>query len=133
MDLFFKKNIKAETNPEDIRLLSLQERINRSEALREKYPHCVPVILSKNKNDKILQDNIHSKYLVPKNVQISYLLISIQKKLKLDSNKALFLFVQKDNNSFLVSSSMNIHELYNTYSSNDGFIYLIYTTENTFG
>jgi GABA(A) receptor-associated protein len=129
---FFSKKVTSTIN--DVELLSFQERIERSNALKQKYPHCVPVIVKKNKNDVILQDQIQSKYLIPKNVEISYLLISIKKKLKLDANKALFVFVQKNNeNSFLVTPSMNMGEVYNSYSSSDGFVYLIYTSENTFG
>ncbi len=131
MNLFPKK---ITSQLDNLDMMSFQERVERSSALKEKYPHCVPVIVRKNKNDKILQDEIQSRYLIPKNVEISYLLISIQKKLKIDANKALFVFVQQNNNSsFLVTPSMNIQEIYNSYGSSDGFLYLIYTTENTFG
>lgn len=127
MDYF--KKIKSDIT--DVQLMSFQERVEKSTALKEKYPHCVPVIMNKSKN--IVQDNIQTKYLVPKNVEMSYLLASIRKRLKLEPSKALFLFIQKDNNSFLMTPSTLVGEVYNLHASEDGFVYLVYTLENTFG
>ena len=127
MDYF--KKIKSDTT--EIQLMSFQERVEKSTALKEKYPHCVPVIMNKSKN--IVQDNIQTKYLVPKNVEMSYLLTSIRKRLKLEPNKALFLFIQKGGNCFLMTPSTLVGEVYNSHASEDGFVYLVYTLENTFG
>ena len=53
----------------------------------------------------------------------------IRKRIKLESNQALFVTV----NSVLESSNILISELYQTHKDEDGFLYIIYTSENTFG
>ena len=53
----------------------------------------------------------------------------IRKRIKLESNQALFVTV----NSVLESSNILISELYEKQKDEDGFLYIIYTTENTFG
>jgi len=129
MEFFLKKKIDNQVT--DVQLLSFQQRVEKSTALKQKYPHCVPVIMNKSKN--IVQDNIQTKYLVPKNVEMSYLLTSIRKRLNLEPNKALFLFVQKGDNYFLMTPSTLVGEVYNSNASEDGFLYIVYTLENTFG
>ena len=87
------------------------------------------VIIKKNVNDKILQD-IDKKYLIPKNLTISYVMYIIRKKINLDEKQALFLFV----NNTLVPLNTTVGELYTTNKSiDDLFLYVYYTTENTFG
>jgi hypothetical protein len=106
-----------------------EQRKTLSEALAFKYPDRVPVIIKKNKNNKILQD-IDKKYLIPKNLTISYVMYIIRKKIKLDEKQALFLFV----NNTLVPLNTTVGELYTTHKSiDDLFLYIYYTTENTFG
>ena len=108
---------------------TLQERLNYSERLKLKYPDYIPVIIKKKENDKILQD-IDKKYLIPKNLTISYVMCIIRKKIKLDEKQALFLFV----NNTLVPLNTTVGELYTTNKSTDDlFLYVYYTTENTFG
>ena len=106
-----------------------EQRKVLSEALAFKYPDRVPVIIRKNKNNKILQD-IDKKYLIPKNLTLSYVVYIIRKKINMDEKQALFLFV----NNTLVPLNTTVGELYNTHKSiDDLFLYIYYTTENTFG
>jgi GABA(A) receptor-associated protein len=109
---------------------TLQERINFSEKIRFKYPDRVPVIIKKNVNDKILQDIDKERYLIPKNLNLSEIIYIIRKRIKLDSKQAIFLFVGK---GVLVPLSQTINVIYEDYKSEDGFLYMVYTTENTFG
>ena len=106
-----------------------EQRKDLSEALAFKYPDRVPVIIKKNITNKILQD-IDKKYLIPKNLTISYVMYIIRKKINMDEKQALFLFV----NNTLVPLNTTVGELYNTHkSTDDSFLYIYYTTENTFG
>jgi GABA(A) receptor-associated protein len=98
--------------------------------LLSKYPEHIPVIIRRNPRDKILQDIDKQKYLIPKNLQIKEIQTIIRKKITINSNQALFIFI---GNGVLVPINMNINELYETYKNDDGFLYITYTAENTFG
>lgn len=121
-----RKNI---TNFE-IQKLSLDDRIKYSNRLNSKYPDFVPVIIKKNDNDKILQDIDKEKYLIPKNLNVGEVISIIRRRISLDSKQAIFVFM---GNGILVPISQDINTIYQTHKDPDGFLYLVYTTENTFG
>ena len=121
-----KKNI----NNFEIQKLSFNERLEYSVRLNNKYPDCVPVIIKKNVNDKILQDIDKEKYLIPKNLNISEIINIIRRRISLDPKQAIFVFVGK---GILVPMSQDINTIYQSHRDPDGFLYIIYTSENTFG
>ena len=53
----------------------------------------------------------------------------IRKRIKLDPSQTLFVMV----NNSLVSSSELLGEVYETKKDIDGFLYMKYSSENTFG
>ena len=53
----------------------------------------------------------------------------IKKRIKLLSHEALFLFI----NNKMVSGNTDIGQLYDYYRDSDGFLYIQYSKENTFG
>jgi GABA(A) receptor-associated protein len=108
---------------------TLAEKINFTSKMKKKYPDRVPVIIKKATNEKILQDIENTKFLIPKNLRMSDLLMIIRKNIKLDSNKAIFLFAGQN----LIPMNGCIGEIYETYHNPDTFLYIFYTLENTFG
>jgi GABA(A) receptor-associated protein len=124
--------LKKTTNFEFKKEKTLTERKNYSNYLLEKYPDRVPVIIKKSENDKILQDNItgYSRYLMPKNLKISEVLFIIRNKINLKKEEAVFIFV---NGNILVPMNETIGSMYDLHKSEDGFLYIIYSSENTFG
>ena len=70
-----------------------------------------------------------NKFLAPKDITVGQFLYIIRKRLSLEPDKALFLFV----NQSLPCSSQTILELQQAYQANDGFLYMKYDLENTFG
>ena len=96
--------------------------------IKLKYPNRVPVYVHKKEGSDI-DDVPKHKYLVPEDMTLGNLIYIIRKNIKLTSEKALFVFI--DNK--LSSNSNPIGELYNRHKNEDGFLYLIYTGENTFG
>jgi GABA(A) receptor-associated protein len=128
----FKKKV-AEPSWNEFEIYTLQERLQFSERLKNKYPDLIPINIKKKFGDKILQDIDKHRYLIPKNLPMSNLLFIIRKKITLLETQALFVFVEKNKESFLVASNTIIGEIYQQHKSNDNFLYLVYTTENTFG
>jgi hypothetical protein len=108
----------------------METRIEFSGILLQKYPDRVPVIIKRNPADKILRDIDREKYLIPKNLRVSEIHNIIRKKITLDSKQALFIFV---NGGVLVPMNTSILEIYNSYKNDDGFLYIVYAAENTFG
>lgn len=124
--MFFKKKVAEHF---DIYKFSLQERLEYSIKLLNKFPNCVPVIIKKSFDDKILRDIDKERYLIPKNLFVSYILYTIRKKINIDEKQAIFIFI----NNTLVPMNITIEEIYNQYKSEDNFLYITYRTENTFG
>lgn len=107
---------------------NLEKRCNESTNILKKYPDRIPIIVEKYKNSKI-NDIDKCKYLVPKDMTIGQFLFVIRKRINLDPKNALFITV----NNGLVTGSRNIGIIYEDHCDEDGFLYVVYTTENTFG
>ena len=101
---------------------TLEERILFSTNLKNKYPGRVPIILQTSKKES-------SKYLIPVDLKISEFIYIIRKKIKIDSNKAIFIFID----NMIVPMNQSIGENYNSLKNEDGFLYVTYSFENTFG
>lgn len=98
------------------------------ESLLTKYPDRIPVIIKKKESDRFLEDLPNSKYLIPRSFKLSDLIILLRKKNKMDSSKAIFLFVD----NILAPNNITMEELYYHYSDN-GYLYITYCSESTFG
>ena len=107
---------------------SFEKRSQESNTIKEKYPDRIPIIVQKH-NECDLPNVDKCKYLVPKDMTMGQFLFVIRKRIKLESSKALFVMV----NDNMVTGSHNISIVYDDYHDEDGFLYVIYTTENTFG
>lgn len=110
---------------------TFEERELYSQRLLNKYPDRVPVIIENNKLNKseYIIEKSKSKYLIPKELHVSELIILIRKNIKMDSSKAIFIFVD----NVLVPLNSNVGSIYNLYKNPDGFLYVTFSCENTFG
>ena len=110
---------------------SLESRMDTSKKILNKYPDRVPIIVFKNNrnNDKNLNDIEKNKYIVPSNINVSNFSVILRNKINLSSKEAIFLLV----NNVLPPNTMSIGELYRQHADEDGFLYIIYCKENTFG
>jgi len=112
---------------EDFKMLDITKRRMESARLLKKFPDRVPVLVKPgNKNTPEIDKN---KYLVPSDMTIGEFINIIRKRVKLDSAKALFVFV----NNVLPPTSISMKSLYEQQAESDGFLYLAYSVENTFG
>lgn len=95
-----------------------------------KYPDRIPIICEKSPNAPKDCPNIDkNKYLVPNDLTVSQFIYVIRKRLKINAEKALFLFI----NGFVPSGSNLLCNLYDYHKDADGYLYILYTFENTFG
>ena len=69
------------------------------------------------------------KFLVPNDISVAQFMWIIRKRIQLPSEKAIFLFVNKT----IPQSSSTMGQIYNNFKDEDGFLYISYSGENTFG
>jgi GABA(A) receptor-associated protein len=107
---------------------NFEKRIEESTRIIGKYPDRVPIIVEAKHNTK-LQDLDKHKYLVPKEMTVGQFIYVIRKRLKLKKDQAIFVFVD---NKLPVTSEL-IERLYDSHKNEDGFMYMVYAGESTFG
>lgn len=107
---------------------TLEYRTAEANKIKSKYPDRVPVIVEKVPNSQIEQID-KRKYLVPNDITIAQFMWIIRKRIDMVPEKALFLFV----NRVVPSSAMTMGDIYLAHKDEDGFLYIMYSGENTFG
>lgn len=107
---------------------SLENRCQESSKIRSKYPDRIPVIVEKAARTTI-QDIDKRKFLVPADLTVAQFMYIIRKRIQLPPEKAMFLFV----NRVLPATSSTIGTIYEEHKDEDGFLYIAYSGENTFG
>ncbi|XP_029702332.1 gamma-aminobutyric acid receptor-associated protein-like 2 isoform X5 [Takifugu rubripes] len=108
--------------------LGLENRCMRSTEIRNKYPDRVPVTLEKVPRSNIM-DVDRREYLLPTDLTVAQFMYIIRKRISLPSEAPMFLFVDQ----VLPTTSATMGALYEESKDEDGFLYVAYSGENTFG
>lgn len=108
---------------------SFEDRLRESTKVMNKYENRIPVVVTKSKYSK-LEEIDKNKYLVPSDLTIGQFLSILRKRLKLLPSQSIFVYV--DDNK-LPPTSSTIMTIYKDGKDKDGFLYLTYCEENTFG
>jgi GABA(A) receptor-associated protein len=104
---------------------SIEERIKISNSILNKYPTRIPIIVD-CKKEIIIDKN---KYIVPNDLSIAQFIYILKKRINLNYEQSIFLLC----NNLLVINTELIYDLYHKQKSEDGFLYIIISLENTFG
>ena len=102
--------------------------MKESDRIKNKYPNRIPIIVEKKK-DSELPDIDKSKFLVQKDMIINQFIYIIRKKINLKPNEAIFVTI----NNQMCISNQSLSEIYDKHKNDDGFLYITYSSENTFG
>ena len=121
--------MQSTTNPFFKDEFSLEQRKNESTRVREQYPDRIPVICERARGCRNLPPMKKRKYLVPVDLTVGQFLYLIRKNLSVGPELAMFLFIENQ----LPPTGERIVSLDADHRSDDGFLYLKYSGENTFG
>ena len=109
---------------------SFIDRLNESTRIMDMYPDRLPIIcerFEKASRDCPFIDK--KKYLIPNDLTVGQFMYVIRNRLKLPPEKALFLFIDDT----IPTTSQCLDLIYRLHKDKDGFLYISYTFENTFG
>ncbi|KAJ6737907.1 MICROTUBULE-ASSOCIATED PROTEINS 1A/1B LIGHT CHAIN 3-RELATED [Salix koriyanagi] len=107
---------------------TLERRQAEASRIREKYLDRVPVIVERAERSDI-PDIDKKKYLVPADLTVGQFVYVVRKRIKLSPEKAIFVFVKNT----LPSTASLMSAIYEENKDEDGFLYMTYSGENTFG
>jgi GABA(A) receptor-associated protein len=112
---------------EDFRNKPLEYRVKESQRLKCKYPDRVPVVIKSGNERTPSTQNF--KYLVPKTSTVAEFVSVIRRMTQLKPYQAIFIFVD----GVLPPNSSTMLSVYDEHHDEDGFLYITYSLENTFG
>lgn len=107
---------------------TFDKRKSEAQRIRSKYPDRVSVICEKAEKSDIV-DIDKKKFLVPADLTVGQFVYVIRKRISLGPEKAIFIFV----NNVLPPTAALMSQVYEDYKDADGFLYITYSGENTFG
>ena len=111
----------------EFKFKSFELRLKESEKVLNKHINSVPIIVDTNTDD--VQKLDKNKYIVPNHMKVAEFIVILRKRLTLRPAQAIFLLV----NNTLVTPTLTIKDIYDKHKETDGFLYIIYKFENTFG
>jgi len=110
--------------------ISFSDRQKESKRIMTLYPDRIPIICERSElTDSNCPIIDKKKYLVPVGLNVGQFIHIIRTRMRLPPEKALYLFIKGN----IPSSSFIMETLYHYYSDEDGFLYVLYSFENTFG
>lgn len=111
---------------------SYEKRKEESKRIKDKYPDKVPIILEKSEKSTLpMLDK--QKFLLQRDLTIGQFIYIIRQKINLSSKEAIFIFIDSSHGKSIPTISKTLGETYDKYSDMDGFLYLSYNAEETFG
>ena len=112
-------------------LYDFESRLYESKKIKYKYPDRIPIICEKIYNARNTPNLDKKKYLVPDDYTIGQFLFIIRRRNELHnkSTQSIYLFIDGG----IPSTSNYLRTIYNQHKDSDGFLYIEYSSENTFG
>jgi GABA(A) receptor-associated protein len=112
-----------------------EKRVELSQRIQIKYPRYVPVIV--DRRDKNSPAITKHKFLIPHDVSVSKLMMTIRNHIEIKPETSIFLTVvsrtKGSKNGIMPVGSAYIGDIYDKHKDDDGFLYIVYSLENVFG
>ena len=107
--------------------IPFESRIQQSTSIKQKYNLSIPIILVRGTRANI--EVGQTKFIVKQEIPFSSFTYSIRKKVKLQKEESLSYFV----GGLMPSMEQPMGELYRQYADEDGFLYIVYRTQEDKG
>ena len=107
---------------------TLEQRVAESNRVMKNYPDRLPIICEKSNKAKMSEID-KTKYLVPSDLTVGQFIFVIRRRLSLTAEEAIYLFID----GIIPPSAELMSNLYDRKKDVDGFLYILYANENTFG
>merc|ERR1711924_465580 len=104
------------------------KRVDEADKIR-KHSDRIPVICERAEGSDIPEID-RKKYLVPQELTVGQFVYVVRKRLRLPAEKAIFIFVD---GHLLSTGAALMRQMYKDFKDKDGFLYITYSGENTFG
>lgn len=108
---------------------TLEQRSRESARILKKYPGRIPVIIDKSERSSSLPDIDRNKFLISQDMTIGQFQFILRRRIKLQPKEALYIFTRDS----IPRVNDTVAEVYQRERDEDGFLYLTYSGENTFG
>jgi GABA(A) receptor-associated protein len=100
-----------------------------SDQLLCKYPDKIPCIVNFGKTLMKKYKLKQLKFLTPYDMTLGQLAYVVRQRIKIDSSDAMFLFIENK----IPNVAKYMFELYESYKTRDGFLYVVCDIEAAFG
>ena len=122
---------KTKNKYNEFRKKPLEQRLNEASIIKSKYPDRIPVYVHRSEQaNRIISDIDKNKYLVPNELSVGQFMNVIRKRLGMNNHSIALFFIT---NNIIPKMNIQMETLYNEQKEEDGFLYILYTGENTFG
>ena len=108
---------------------TFEQRQEEAWRISQKFPGRVPVLVERGSASKTVPQIDKQKFLVPSDLTLGQFVFVIRKRMELPSESALFCFI----GGSLPTTGSLMRELFGRFKDEDGFLYVSYCGENTFG
>ena len=109
---------------------SFEKRRNEAHRILTKYPDRVPAICERDPRSLDIPEIDRKKYLIPYDLTVANFMYVIRKRLILPPEKSIYLFVDE---TVMPATSQYLRNIYADHAHKDGFLYITYAGETTFG
>lgn len=115
-------------------MYSLSDRLAETTRIKQKYPDRAPVICERAHSNTMYSSLDKKKFLIPTDLNCGKFTFVIRQRMKLNAEEAIYLYVDFNGSSIMVSNNELIKSIYMKYKDKeDGFLYIKYSNENVFG
>ena len=111
--------------------LSFERRVRQTDMMCTRYPDKVPVMLGEHRDAGNQPSLKKKKFMIPRNVTCAQFIVMIRERIQLQPTQTLFFMTVPKHH--LICGTTTIGELYDKEKNDDGFLYVVYALEHSFG